>query len=118
MVLLYNIGIRIYLLLVHIVSPFNRKAALWIDGRRNWRQNIEKQIPKDVSSVWIHCSSLGEFEQGRPIIEMIKARFPELKIVLTFFSPSGYEIRKNYPGAILFFTCQLTPERMRKVLLN
>jgi len=99
MVFLYNLGIRLYILLVNIVSPFNAKAKLWLNGRKNWRQKVKSAIPKATDTVWIHCSSLGEFEQGRPLIESLKIRFPSLKIVLTFFSPSGYEVRKNYAGA-------------------
>lgn len=103
MVFLYNLGIRLYILLVNIVSPFNAKAKLWLNGRKNWRQKVKSAMPKGTDTVWIHCSSLGEFEQGRPLIESLKIRFPSLKIVLTFFSPSGYEVRKNYAGADFIF---------------
>jgi 3-deoxy-D-manno-octulosonic-acid transferase len=74
---------------------FNQKAALWVKGRKG-NLPVSKQFDK---SVWIHCASLGEFEQGRPVIEAIKAKNPDVKILLTFFSPSGYEIRKDYPLA-------------------
>lgn len=70
-----------------------------IKGRKNWEKNLAKQIDRKQRYIWFHCASLGEFEQGRPVIEELKKQFPEFKIVLTFFSPSGYEIRKNYKGA-------------------
>ncbi|TAL61745.1 MAG: 3-deoxy-D-manno-octulosonic acid transferase [Bacteroidetes bacterium] len=96
---LYNIGILIFTVLVHLISPFNSKASLWMKGRKNWAGKIKDKIKPGDRTVWIHCASLGEFEQGRPVIEAIKKERPDLKIVLTFFSPSGYEIRKNYPDA-------------------
>lgn len=93
MLLIYNTGIRIYYLLVYIVSLFNKKAALWIGGRK------QQIIKPEVSSIWFHFASLGEFEQGRPVLEQMRALYPAHKIVITFFSPSGYEIRKNTPLA-------------------
>lgn len=99
MKVLYNIGILIFTALANLFSPFNYKASLWVKGRKNWAEKIAAKIKPGDRTVWIHCASLGEFEQGRPLIEAIKKETPELKIVLTFFSPSGYEIRKNYPNA-------------------
>ena len=98
--IVYTIAIYLYTFIIWIASFFNDKAKLWIDGRKN----IIPRIKKDFSSVseksiWIHSASLGEFEQGRPLIEALKIKYPNAKIVLTFFSPSGYEIRKNYPLA-------------------
>jgi 3-deoxy-D-manno-octulosonic-acid transferase len=99
MKVLYNLGIFIFTALAYLISPFNSKASLWVRGRKGWKEKLEEKIKKGERSVWIHCASLGEFEQGRPVIEAIKQKRPDLKIVLTFFSPSGYEIRKNYPNA-------------------
>ncbi len=99
MTLIYKIGIFFYSLLIRLVSPFNQKAKQFVVGRKNWKETLHSQIEKEARYIWFHCASLGEFEQGRPVIEEIKKRFPEYKIVLTFFSPSGYEIRKNYDGA-------------------
>jgi len=99
MKVLYNIGILIFSALAHLLSPFNSKAALWVRGRKKWTEKIEEKIKPEDKTVWIHCASLGEFEQGRPVLEAIKRERPEIKIVLTFFSPSGYEIRKNYANA-------------------
>lgn len=103
MVFLYNLGIRFYLFLVYIVSPFNIKAKLWLNGRKNWTAKVKTVLDSSQQTIWVHCSSLGEFEQGRPLIEAIKTKNPQAKIVLTFFSPSGYEVRKNYSGADYVF---------------
>ncbi|MFY7901198.1 MAG: 3-deoxy-D-manno-octulosonic acid transferase [Chitinophagaceae bacterium] len=100
MKLLYFIFIHVYPIIVRIASLKNEKAKLWIKGRKNIFDQLEKtNIQKSDFVVWIHCASLGEFEQGRPIIEAIKKQHNHVKIVLTFFSPSGYEVRKNYKYA-------------------
>jgi 3-deoxy-D-manno-octulosonic-acid transferase len=97
--ILYNIGILVYILIVKLVSPFNEKARLWTAGRKNWQALLKSRVETGSKYLWIHCASLGEFEQGRPVIEMFRKQKPEYKIILTFFSPSGYEIRKNYSNA-------------------
>lgn len=97
--MLYDIGIQIFNILVYIASPFNPKAGQWIRGRKNWQELLGKKIRPDEKHVWIHCASLGEFEQGRPVIEAIREKMPDHKIVLSFFSPSGYEVRKDYRHA-------------------
>lgn len=99
--LLYHIAINIYAALIGLASLWNRKAAQWIQGRKDWRVRYKKLMDnrKDGQTVWVHCASLGEFEQGRPVIEAIRREFPGVFLVLSFFSPSGYEIRKNYQGA-------------------
>lgn len=96
MILLYKTGIFFYTLFVRVASLVNEKAKLWTKGRKNWKTRLFEKIDKNGRYIWIHCASLGEFEQGRPLIEEIKKQHPEYKFVLTFFSPSGYEIRKNY----------------------
>ncbi len=95
----YNIGIYIFSALTYLISPFNAKISLWVKGRTNWAEKIRDKIKPGDHTIWIHCASLGEFEQGRPLLEAIKNEMPELKIVLTFFSPSGYEIQKDYSYA-------------------
>ena len=109
MIFLYNLSIWIYFLLIHIASPFNKKAKLWISGRKGIFEKIEKKVKKDLLTgqteeniIWFHCASLGEFEQGRPVIEKL-GQYKEYKIILTFFSPSGYEVRHNYSGADYVF---------------
>lgn len=86
-------------LFIRLVSPFKRKARLMIDGHKSVFNLLEKEIDKKAKYIWFHVASLGEFEQARPLIEEIKNSKPEYKILLTFFSPSGYEIRYNYPLA-------------------
>ncbi|HVV54763.1 MAG TPA: glycosyltransferase N-terminal domain-containing protein [Mucilaginibacter sp.] len=93
MLLLYNLGIRFYFLLILAASAFNKKARLWIKGRKNAGLQVFKQ------SAWFHFASLGEFEQGRPVLEAYRAAYPGIGVVITFFSPSGYEVRKNTPLA-------------------
>ncbi len=96
MLVLFTIGILLYSFGVRIAAWFgNEKARLWIDGRRSLDMNPKN----DGDWIWFHAASLGEFEQGRPLIEAIKAKHPELKVLLSFFSPSGYEVRKDYPLA-------------------
>jgi 3-deoxy-D-manno-octulosonic-acid transferase len=97
--LLYDIGIRFYWLAAWIASGWNLKARRWIRGRKDWLHALQEKIDPDEPVIWFHCSSLGEFEQGRPLIEEARRRFPDRKILLSFFSPSGYEKRKHYEGA-------------------
>jgi len=104
MLLLYTLSIRLYGLGIHLASLFSPKARLWVDGRRDWPTKLARfneQFPHDQNRprFWVHCASLGEFEQGRTLIEAIKQESPETIIILTFFSPSGYEIRKSYGHA-------------------
>ncbi len=93
MLLLYNIGIRLYFFSIWIASFFNKKAQLWVNGRKT------QAISEYRHSIWFHFASLGEFEQGRPVLEQMRTLHPGGKIVITFFSPSGYEVRKNTPLA-------------------
>jgi len=99
MKVLYNVGILIYSALAYLIAPFDSRASLWIKGRKKWAEKIKVKIKPGDRVIWIHCASLGEFEQGRPVIDAIRKEMPQYKIVLTFFSPSGYEIRKNYDKA-------------------
>jgi len=94
--LFYSLAIRFYVAGIFLASFFNQKAKLWIQGRKNCQSINEKKAHEIRGCVWFHCASLGEFEMARPLIERLKKEKPETKILLTFFSPSGYEIRKNY----------------------
>ena len=96
---LYNIAIWFYALAVRVVAIFNPKVRLMWQGEREAYAKIERGLREGDRVVWVHAASLGEFEQGRPLIEKLKRENPEYKILLTFFSPSGYEVRKNYSGA-------------------
>ncbi|MEJ7767544.1 MAG: glycosyltransferase N-terminal domain-containing protein [Chitinophagaceae bacterium] len=99
--IIYNLFLAIYKTGMMLVKPWNRKAELWLEGRKNIFQKISGAVPSKGSSqlIWMHCASLGEFEQGRPVLETIRALYPQTRILITFFSASGYEIQKNYPGA-------------------
>ena len=118
MTLIYNFGIRAYCFLAMLMSRFNKKADLWVKGQRNSIKSIKKHITENDEYVWFHCSSLGEFEQGRPVIEQYKKTFPKDKIALSFFSPSGYEIRKNYPLADLVFYQPPETRKNAKTLIS
>jgi 3-deoxy-D-manno-octulosonic-acid transferase len=97
---IYTFFIVFYLILINIYSVFNSKARQWIVGRRGWRRKVAG-FKTNNHVIWVHCASLGEFEQGRPLIEKIREEKQGWQIVLTFFSPSGYEVRKNYSNADL-----------------
>mgnify|MGYP000959018595 CR=1 FL=1 len=96
---LYNIGIGFYQIVIFFASFFNEKAKKLRIGQSEALKILKNKIEPDTCYVWFHAASLGEFEQGRPVIEELKKMNPGIKILLTFFSPSGYEIRKNYAGA-------------------
>jgi 3-deoxy-D-manno-octulosonic-acid transferase len=96
MLWLYNIGIKLYGLFVQLLSPFNLKAALFSRGRSDVFHELARKIDFRHPHLWFHFASLGEFEQGRPVLEKIKSLYPKKKVVITFFSPSGYEVKKNY----------------------
>lgn len=93
MLIFYNIALKFYYILIWFASFFNKKAKLWIVGRKNWAQKII--VNPNTDKVWFHFASLGEFEQGKPILQSVRKQYPDKEIVITFFSPSGYEIRKN-----------------------
>lgn len=99
MFLLYNSGIALYQAGIKLAAKWNEKAGLLSKGQNSSFSILQEKIIPGQKYVWFHASSLGEFEQGRPLIEELKRRSPEHKVVLTFFSPSGYEVRKNYAGA-------------------
>jgi len=115
---LYNISIWIFSIAVHIASLFNPKAKQWIKGRKGIFQKLAEATKEDQDIVWFHCASLGEFEQGKPIIEGYKQKHPTHKILLTFFSPSGYEIRKNYDGVDWVFYLPADTKKNAKKFIN
>jgi 3-deoxy-D-manno-octulosonic-acid transferase len=96
----YNIFLLLYRAGIGIATLWNKKANLWVEGRKNIFDRLKTELRAPTSKlIWFHCSSLGEFEQGRPVLEKLKSKNPNSKFVLTFFSPSGFEIRKDYKGA-------------------
>ena len=115
--LLYNICILLYAQIVKIVALWDKKAKQWVEGRKGIFERMARSIDKSDKILWLHVASLGEFEQGRPIIEQVRKEHPEYKILLTFFSPSGYEIRKNYEGADYIFYLPIdTPRNVKRFL--
>lgn len=97
----------------------NSKARFWVEGRKNWQEKLKHALKsQSPKRIWFHCASLGEFEQGRPLIESIKNKFPETCVVLTFFSPSGYEVRKNYPLADVICYLPLDSRRNAKKFIE
>ena len=113
----YTIFLQLYTLGIRITSLWNPKAKLWLKGRKKFPLLLFK---KDIGDqiIWIHCASLGEFEQGRPVIENIKIQYPSSKIILSFFSPSGYEIQKNYTGADAIFYLPMDNKRNAAKMLE
>lgn len=92
---LYNLGIFFYTVGIKIAALWNPKARAWVRGRRDWDVRLRKSLAVETPRIWMHVSSLGEFEQGRPVLEKLRERYPRHQVVLSFFSPSGYEIRKD-----------------------
>ena len=115
---LYKIAISAYSLFLKVAAVFNPKARLFVRGRKNWKRKLASKIETNARYVWVHCASLGEFEQGRPLIEAIREQHPEYRIVLTFFSPSGYEIRKNYEHADVISYLPIDTQHNANTFLN
>ncbi len=115
---IYTVFIFCYALIIKFASFFNLKAKQWVEGRKDIYNKIEKALANNKKPlIWVHAASLGEFEQGRPVIEALKEKHPNYGIFLTFFSPSGYEVRKNYELADFVFYLPLdTPGNAKKFL--
>lgn len=114
---LYNLGISAYRLAARIVSPWNPKAQKMVQGQNRTIEYLKSKLDAEGGYVWIHTASLGEFEQGRPLIEKIREQHPDAKILLSFFSPSGYEVRKTYDkvNAVCYLPMD-TPRRVKAFL--
>jgi 3-deoxy-D-manno-octulosonic-acid transferase len=103
-VAVYRLSVSVYVLGVRMAALFHPKAKLFIKGRQGIFNRMQEALRhEDKPRIWMHCASLGEFEQGRPVLERMKKEYPGFALILTFFSPSGYEIRKNYQGAHYIF---------------
>ena len=119
MLFLYNLALGLYGLLLRLLAPFVPKAAAWVAGRRGLLAHIRRTLGADAAPrVWFHCASLGEFEQGRPLLEAYRRAHPGTRLVLTFFSPSGYEIRHRWPGADYIFYLPLDTRRNARAFLD
>ena len=101
---------------IRFAALFDKKAGLWVCGRKNILDRMAETIDKDADIVWFHAASLGEFEQGRPVMEEFRRCQPGYKILLTFYSPSGYEVMKNYDGAdYVFYLPDDKPRKVRQI---
>ncbi|ASO05657.1 3-deoxy-D-manno-octulosonic acid transferase [Arenibacter algicola] len=98
---IYNFAVQLSALFLKLIALFHPKIKLFVDGRKEVMSYLQKNIPEGVSIIWVHTASLGEFEQGLPIIEQLKKNYPKYRILVTFFSPSGYEVKKNTAAADL-----------------
>ncbi|MCI4666905.1 MAG: hypothetical protein MRZ79_02010 [Bacteroidia bacterium] len=115
--IVYTLGIHLYGLAIRLASPFSQKARKWVAGRKGWEENWRKIGHDGRPICWIHCASLGEFEMARPLIRQIKAEFPQNFLLVSFFSPSGYEQIKNDPLADSVQYLPLdTPSNMKKLM--
>ena len=119
MKVLYYLFIQLYGLLIRIASLFSNKAKEWVNGRKGWKQKLKDALKNSSSSrIWFHCASLGEFEQGRPVLEQLRKDFPNHFILLSFFSPSGYEAKKNEPIADYVCYMPLDGPQTSKAFVN
>jgi len=118
-IVLYWLAIRLYLLVLRIAALFHPKAKLFVNGRKGLLQQIKYALINERRPrIWMHCASLGEFEQGRPVLEQMRKDYPQFAFVLTFFSPSGYEVRKNYEGADYVFYLPADSARNARLFLD
>ena len=116
MYLVYQLGIYLYYAFIAFASLFNQKAKLWIVGRRAQKAVLKTKLA-EAKRIWFHFASLGEFEQGRSVLEQVHQKYPDHKIIISFFSPSGYEIRKNYALAEKVYYLPLdTPKNAKQFL--
>ena len=100
---IYNTSIYFFEILVHIFSFFHKKSRLWVEGRKGIFLKLKNELKNHNNIVWFHCASLGEYEQAKPVIIAYKKKYPNHEILLTFFSPSGYQQRKNITTVSLIF---------------
>lgn len=114
----YSFFIHIYSFLIGLAALFNSKAALLHKGRKQTIKVLENYEPSKAVWFWFHAASLGEFEQGRPLIEALRSQYPRHKVLLSFFSPSGFEIRKNYPLADLVIYLPADTPIQATIVLN
>ena len=120
-ILFYHVFLWLYKAGIRLISPWNRKAKLWLEGRKGLFERIGAEmsgVGGEGPVIWMHCSSLGEFEQGRPVLEGLRREYPGCRIVLTFFSPSGYETKKDYKGADHIFYLPLDSPKNARQLVN
>ncbi|MBM3413609.1 MAG: 3-deoxy-D-manno-octulosonic acid transferase [Bacteroidetes bacterium] len=114
----YHIFLLFFKICLWVAAPFHGKARSWVMGRKGGLKKMRSQINPQDRVIWMHVASLGEFEQGRPLIEQLRTAYPTHKILLTFFSPSGYEVQKNYKGADWVFYLPMDGPKTAKRFLD
>lgn len=114
MLLLYNLFIAFSRIGIGIAAGWNSKARLWVAGRKKFFSNLQASIPANEKIIWMHCASAGELEQGKPVLEKLKEDYPNHKVLVTFFSPSGYSVGKKYVGADHIFYLPLDTQKNAK----
>jgi 3-deoxy-D-manno-octulosonic-acid transferase len=114
----YNIFLLLFRAGVRVAALFNKKAGQWVNGRQQIFDRLQTAVAGKKNIIWMHCASLGEFEQGRPVLEKLKAAYPNHPLLVTFFSPSGYEIMKGYKGADWIFYLPLDSRSNAKRFLD
>src|SRR5688572_26245244 len=117
-VVLYNIIIKLYLLAIRLTALRNKKAQAWLDGRENLFDDLRNKIRGTDEVIWVHCASAGELEQGKPLIEALKQAYPSFKILVSFFSPSGYAAGKKYEAADIITYLPLDTARNAKQFIE
>jgi len=121
-IIFYHVFLFLYRTGIRLISPWNRKAKLWLEGRRGLFERMRAELAtaavKTGPVIWMHCASLGEFEQGRPVLEALRRKSPGCRIVLSFFSPSGYTTRKDYKGADCIFYLPLDSSRNARLFVE
>jgi 3-deoxy-D-manno-octulosonic-acid transferase len=118
-IVFYQLFLLLYQISARFISPWNRKAKQWVEGRKNIMAQMEaSDMANQQATIWMHCASVGEFEQGRPVLEEVRKTYPNHKILVTFFSPSGYEAKKNYAGADYIFYLPIDSKYNAKRLLD
>jgi 3-deoxy-D-manno-octulosonic-acid transferase len=121
-IIFYHVFLWLYKTGIRLVAPWNRKARLWLEGRKDLFGRMRKELGDwgggKYPVIWMHCSSLGEFEQGRPVLEGLRRQTPGCRIVLSFFSPSGYETKKDYKGADHIFYLPLDSRKNARQFID
>ena len=122
-IIFYHVFLWVYRLGIGLIAPWNKKAKSWLEGRKGLFPRMQTALgntpdSKKYPTIWMHCSSLGEFEQGRPVIERLKMQSPHCRIIVSFFSPSGYEARKDYKGADHIFYLPLDSRKNARTFID
>ena len=122
-IIFYHVFLWVYRLGIGMIAPWNKKAKSWLEGRKGLFSRMQSELDNTSGSekyptIWMHCSSLGEFEQGRPVIERLKIQSPHCRIIISFFSPSGYEARKKYKGADHIFYLPLDSKKNARTFID